>query len=446
MPAAAGTTAPARAATAPTATAARRARHRGAPRRADDDGLAALVRDGLPAAGMPGFEVPEPDLQALVAFRGRSGPAARSAPGAARVETTDGSEPSTASSSTARPRTCSCVPTTAPPPAAPDGRRATGRSRRRPTGRPTTATRRQPLQRARPDQRGERRAPRARVDVHAARHLALAGDAGRRRTGSCTSPTPTSATRSTRAPDAASGTTSGRARKGLAGDAAGGINRGVAVAGDRVFMVTDNAHLARARPLHRRAAVGHGDGRLAPELRRHVGAARGRQPGRSRASRAATKASAVFSPPSIRRPARRPGASGPCPGPASPESETWNGHGTSITAARRTWLTGTYDAGARHALLADRQPVPRLRRRRAQGDNLYSDSILALDGKTGRLKWHFQYTPHDVWDWDAQQPPVLVDATWQGQPAQAAAARQPQRVLLRARPHQRRRCCWPSRS
>ena len=50
------------------------------------------------------------------------------------------------------------------------------------------------------------------------------------------------------------------------------------------------------------------------------------------------------------------------------------------------------------------------------GDNLYSDSILALDPATGRLKWHFQYTPHDVWDWDAQQPPVLVDAPWHGQP------------------------------
>jgi alcohol dehydrogenase (cytochrome c) len=51
-----------------------------------------------------------------------------------------------------------------------------------------------------------------------------------------------------------------------------------------------------------------------------------------------------------------------------------------------------------------------------QGDNLYSDSILALDPRTGRLKWHYQYTPHDVWDWDAQQPPVLVNTTWEGRP------------------------------
>jgi alcohol dehydrogenase (cytochrome c) len=50
------------------------------------------------------------------------------------------------------------------------------------------------------------------------------------------------------------------------------------------------------------------------------------------------------------------------------------------------------------------------------GDNLYTDSDVALDAKTGKLKWHFQYTPHDVWDWDAVQTPVLVDANWNGQP------------------------------
>jgi alcohol dehydrogenase (cytochrome c) len=50
------------------------------------------------------------------------------------------------------------------------------------------------------------------------------------------------------------------------------------------------------------------------------------------------------------------------------------------------------------------------------GDNLYTDSVVALDPHTGTLKWHFQFTPHDVWDYDAQETPALVDATWQGQP------------------------------
>ena len=50
------------------------------------------------------------------------------------------------------------------------------------------------------------------------------------------------------------------------------------------------------------------------------------------------------------------------------------------------------------------------------GDNLYSDCILALDAKTGKLKWHYQTTPHDLWDWDATETPVVLDATWEGQP------------------------------
>jgi alcohol dehydrogenase (cytochrome c) len=61
-------------------------------------------------------------------------------------------------------------------------------------------------------------------------------------------------------------------------------------------------------------------------------------------------------------------------------------------------------------------PCPDYDGSQRQGDNLYTDSILALDRSTGRLKWHFQYTPHDLWDWDAQQPPVLVDAAWNGTP------------------------------
>ena len=50
------------------------------------------------------------------------------------------------------------------------------------------------------------------------------------------------------------------------------------------------------------------------------------------------------------------------------------------------------------------------------GDNLYSNSMLALDADTGKLKWHFQFTPHDLHDYDSTQIPVLVDAPWQGQP------------------------------
>ena len=50
------------------------------------------------------------------------------------------------------------------------------------------------------------------------------------------------------------------------------------------------------------------------------------------------------------------------------------------------------------------------------GDNLYSGSVVALDADTGKLKWHYQFTPHDEWDWDAAQVPVLADMDWQGRP------------------------------
>ena len=49
------------------------------------------------------------------------------------------------------------------------------------------------------------------------------------------------------------------------------------------------------------------------------------------------------------------------------------------------------------------------------GDNLYSCSLLALDAATGKIKWHFQFTPHDTHDWDAQSWPVLVDLPFRGQ-------------------------------
>ena len=51
-----------------------------------------------------------------------------------------------------------------------------------------------------------------------------------------------------------------------------------------------------------------------------------------------------------------------------------------------------------------------------EGANLYSCSVLALDPKTGKLKWYFQFTPHDEYDYDAVQVPVLADANWKGSP------------------------------
>ncbi len=61
-------------------------------------------------------------------------------------------------------------------------------------------------------------------------------------------------------------------------------------------------------------------------------------------------------------------------------------------------------------------PCPDFNGEERQGDNLYTASVVALSAKTGELKWHYQFTPHDTHDWDAAQPMVLVDDVWQGRP------------------------------
>src|SRR5204863_10043166 len=77
---------------------------------------------------------------------------------------------------------------------------------------------------------------------------------------------------------------------------------------------------------------------------------------------------------------------------------------------------GTYDPSLDTSYWTVGNPGPDLYGDDRLGYNLYTDSLVALDAKTGALKWHFQFTPHDVWDYDAEETPALVDANWQGQP------------------------------
>jgi len=79
-------------------------------------------------------------------------------------------------------------------------------------------------------------------------------------------------------------------------------------------------------------------------------------------------------------------------------------------------MTGTYDPQLDMIYWPTGNPGLDYNGDERQGDNLYSDSILALEAKTGKMRWYFRFTPHDVHDWDAQEPPVLVDMQWQGQP------------------------------
>jgi alcohol dehydrogenase (cytochrome c) len=205
-----------------------------------------------------------------------------------------------------------------------------------------------------------------------------------------------------------------RARtKGLAGDAAAGINRGVAVGGDRVFLVTDNARLLA---LNRFTGALLWDAEMA-DWRQNYGATSAPLvvgslvvSGISGGDEGVRGFLAAFD----QATGKEVWRFWTVPRPGEPGADTWRGRDIEHGCAS-TWLTGTYDADLDTLYWPTGNPCPDYDGRQRQGDNLYSDSILALDPADGRLKWHFQYTPHDVWDWDAQQPPVLVDAPWRGQ-------------------------------
>ena len=202
--------------------------------------------------------------------------------------------------------------------------------------------------------------------------------------------------------------------KGLVGNAAGGINRGVAVAGDRLFMVTDHAHVI---------ALNRFTGALMWETEMadwHQNYNATGAPlvvgnlivtGTSGGDEGVRGFVAAFDQASGKEVWRF----WTVPRPGDPKAETWQGKGIDHPGAT-TWLTGTYDPELDTVYWPTGNPSPDLIGDDRGGDNLYSDSVVALDAKTGRLRWHFQFTPHDVWDYDAQETPALIDAVWQGRP------------------------------
>ncbi len=101
------------------------------------------------------------------------------------------------------------------------------------------------------------------------------------------------------------------------------------------------------------------------------------------------------------------------PGPGEPGHETWAGdswkHG-----GGSVWVTGSYDPDLNLTYWGIGNPGPDWTSDVRGGDNLYSDCVVALDPETGKLKWYFQFTPHDDFDFDSVQVPVLADMDWQG--------------------------------
>ena len=106
------------------------------------------------------------------------------------------------------------------------------------------------------------------------------------------------------------------------------------------------------------------------------------------------------------------------PGPDNPDNQSWAGDSWR-TGGSPTWITGSYDPELNLVYWGTGNPGPDYNGEMRLGDNLYSDSVLALDGDTGELSWYFQFTPHDVHDWDAIQIPVLADIELDGQPRKA---------------------------
>ena len=202
----------------------------------------------------------------------------------------------------------------------------------------------------------------------------------------------------------------------IAGDAAIGVNRGVAVLGDRIFYLTDDAHLIA---LHRltgallwdvdtpQGAKGLYGGTAAPLVVGDLvvtgvsGGDNGIR-GYVAAYKAATGDLAwkLFTIPE--------------PGETGPAAETWKGTALALGGGA-TWLSGSADTESNVLYWAVGNPHPDTDGDERIGANLYTNSDLAIDLKTGKMLWYYQFTPHDLHDWDANQPIVLVDAKWKGQ-------------------------------
>ena len=102
------------------------------------------------------------------------------------------------------------------------------------------------------------------------------------------------------------------------------------------------------------------------------------------------------------------------PGPDDPGNQTWAGESWR-TGGSPTWITGAYDPDLDLVYWGTGNPGPDWNGDVRLGDNLYSDSVLALNGVGGEMEWYFQFTPHDIHDWDAIQVPILADIMYEGE-------------------------------
>jgi alcohol dehydrogenase (cytochrome c) len=206
-----------------------------------------------------------------------------------------------------------------------------------------------------------------------------------------------------------------RARtRGIISDGANGINRGAAVAGDRVFMDTDNAHIIA---LNRFNGELLWDTQIADTRQNYFTTSAPLVAGDLVLSGAAGGESGAngFVAAFDQKTGKEAWRFWTVPKPGQPGSETWKGSDITHGGAP-TWFIGTYDQELDTVFWPSGNPAEEYNGDQREGDNLYSDCVLALDRKTGKLKWHYQFTPHDLWDWDSAETSVLIDTDWEGTP------------------------------
>src|SRR5882762_3783904 len=202
--------------------------------------------------------------------------------------------------------------------------------------------------------------------------------------------------------------------RNLTGNAAGGINRGVALSGDRIFMVTDHAHIIA---LNRLTGDLLWDTEMADWHQNYNATSAPLAVGNLVVTGTAGGDEGVrgFLAAFDQSTGKEVWRFWTAPKAGEPNAETWKGKDLEHPGSA-TWFTGSYDPQLDTIYWQTGNPGNDLNGDQRAGDNLYSCSILALDAKSGKLKWHYQFTPHDVWDWDATEPAALVDTLWEGQP------------------------------
>ena len=194
----------------------------------------------------------------------------------------------------------------------------------------------------------------------------------------------------------------------------GRVNRGVAILGDTLFMGTIDAHLLaidakNGRPLWNAAVASAESGYAithAPLVVKDkviVGVAGGEFGIRGFIAaynvRTGKEAWRFYT----------------IPGPGEPGHESWSGDSWK-TGGASVWMTGSYDPALNLTYWGIGNAGPDYNGDLRVGDNLYSSSVVALDADTGKLKWYYQHSPHDEFDYDSVQVPVLADISFGGQP------------------------------